>query len=152
MPVVKSRKFDSALAAELVLDIQYALAGVALKHKVDLIVGETPKITDGEVFLGLQAKMIRPHAPEVVGDDSDGVPTDRIAGFIAALADGHAKHFPHLSLKQHYRNGEHTYAIVGFNARARQHKLLMQNVDNGEYSRMPIDVVSEYKRVRAKKA
>jgi hypothetical protein len=152
MAVVKSRKFDAALAAALVTDIQFALAGVALKYKVDLLVGETPKIGDREVVFGLTAEMPRSSMMSYADDAkaSKDEPTDRIAAFMAALPDAHAEHFPHLSLKMHYRNGEHTYKIVGYNKRAHKHPLLMQNVATDEYFRMPIDQVSEFKRVRAK--
>lgn len=150
------KSFDQATVDAMLADIKMSLAGVAQKYHVDLNIPDYLKPYQGSVDIPMQAVLIgsapRGIAAPTLEDQIGSFEAGRIERFMAALHDAHALYFPHLSLKSHYRNGDHTYAIVGYNARAREHKLLMQNVESGEYSRMPIDAVSEFKRVRAKKA
>lgn len=147
----KSRAFTEDLVAAMIADINMALAGVAMKYKVDLILDDKVDIKGHQIKLPLSATLVQSTSPASAPTTEDNV-SDRIAVMIAALPSAQVKHFPKLPLTSFYRNGDHTYKILGFNSKAREHKLLMQNVDTAELFRFSIEQVSEFKVIKPKRA
>lgn len=138
----KTHNFTADMLSSMVADINMALAGVAQKYNVELTLDGTADHRNPSINMVLQA--VPQPAP-------DKTATDRIAAMIAALPSAHVKHFPKMSLVASYCNGDHTYKIIGYNSKAREHKLLMQNIETDELFRFSIEQVSEFKVIKPKR-
>lgn len=141
----KKRIFTADMVGFMMADIKMALTGVAMKYNVNLAIDDKVVVDQKsiEVFMPIKASII-PQTDEQV--------SDRIAVMIAALPNAHIKHFPKLPLTAIYRNGDHSYNILGFNNKAREHKLLMKNIETDELFRFSIEQVSEFKIIKQKRS
>jgi hypothetical protein len=138
--------FTADQLAAMVADINMALVGVAQKYKVDLSLDGNVEHKTPLIHMVLTA------VPEPIVTTTKVEPvTARVAAMIAALHSAQPKHFPDLALTSTYVNGDHSYKIIGFNSKAREHKLLLKNVESGELFRFSIEQVTEFKAVKAKR-